>query len=164
MQDEQLNHEIELYMSEAFHTLLEHEVNRSRRYKNPITLLHLALEIQPDTPQARYGAELFAINLLNSHLRDTDIPSKSGSEFLVLMPATDEQGARIVSDRLETLFHSEHSDFDKVSFRLSAFIGMATLSGDRSITSKSLLNNASLALQHARSNRSLKAVLFSEIK
>ena len=157
-------HEIELYPFEAFMTLLNHEVHRARRYGNPVTLIHLAVETDASEPNAQHGAEVFTINALNIHLRDTDIPYRQGNEFLVLMPATNERGGRIVCERLEKLFHAEAQVYDKVSFKLFAFIGMATLSGDRSITSKMIMDHAAQALQHARSRHSQKTILFSEIQ
>ncbi|RPJ19336.1 MAG: diguanylate cyclase, partial [Chloroflexi bacterium] len=147
-----------------FKVLLEHEVNRSRRYGNPLTLLDLAFETDPSDPQTEQKAEAFTINVLNLRLRDTDIPCKQGDEFLVLMPATDEHGARLACERLEKLFQVEHRIYDRVSFELAAFIGLATLPGDRSISGKRLLRNASQALQHARTNRLPKAVIFSELE
>lgn len=161
--DTQHVHEIELYFPETFKTLLEHEVNRSRRYKNPLTLIHLAIETEPANPQAQYSAELFAINVLNIHLRETDIPCRDGSEFLVLMPATDEQGGRITCKRLETLFNIKHQADDRVSFEFSVFIGMATLPGDKSLTGTKLLRQASQAVQHARIHKLKKTVIFSEM-
>jgi PleD family two-component response regulator len=156
-------HEIELYFADSFKTLLEHEVNRSRRYKNPLTLIHLAVETEPATPQAQHGAEVFAINVLNIHLRETDIPCRDGSEFLVLMPSTDEGGGRVACERLEKLFDVKHQSDDRVSFKFSVFIGMTTLPGDKSLSSAKLLEQASTAMQHARVNRSQNAILFSEI-
>jgi predicted signal transduction protein with EAL and GGDEF domain len=157
-------HDIELYPPESFKTLLDHEVNRSRRYGDPLTLLHLAFEMNPDSPETHHSAEVFTINILNLRLRDTDIPCKKDNEFLVLMPSTDEQGGRMACDRLEKLFQIEHQTYDRVSFELSAFIGMATLPGDPSISGKKLLENAAQALQYARANRLTNAVLFSEMK
>lgn len=159
-----LVHDIELYPPESFNILLGHEVNRSRRYGNPLTLLRVAFEADPADPQTQHSAEVFTINVLNLRLRDTDIPCKKGDEFLVLMPATDEQGGRIACERLEKLFKVEPQTYDRVSFRLFAFIGMATLPGDRSISSNKLMQNALQALQHARSNRLANAVIFSEAK
>ncbi|SRR6266545_4011025 len=156
-------HEIELYPPESFNILLDHEVNRSRRYRNPLTLLDLAFETDPTDAQNLHSAEVYTMNVLNLRLRDTDIPCKKGNEFLVLMPATDEQGGRIACERLEKLFNIEPQSYDRVSFKLSAFIGMATLPGDRSISSTELLQNASQALQHAHANRFRNAVVFSEI-
>jgi len=40
--EEPLAHDIELYPPESFNILLDHEVNRSRRYGHPLTILHLA--------------------------------------------------------------------------------------------------------------------------
>jgi predicted signal transduction protein with EAL and GGDEF domain len=158
------DHDIELYPPESFKTLLDHEVNRSRRYGDPLTLLHLAFEMDPDNPETHRSTEVFTINILNLRLRETDIPCKKDNEFLVLMPSTDEQGGRIACERLEKLFHIEHQTYDRVSFELSTFIGMATLPGDRSISGKKLLENAWQALQYARDHRSTNAVIFSEMK
>jgi predicted signal transduction protein with EAL and GGDEF domain len=158
------DHDIELYPAETFKTLLDHEVNRSRRYGDPLTILHLAFEMDPDNPETHRSAEVFAINILNLRLRATDIPCKRDHEFLVLMPSTDEEGGRMACERLEKLFHIKHQTFDRVSFELSTFIGMATLPGDSSISSKELLQNASEALQHARTNRLMNAVNYSEIR
>jgi GGDEF domain-containing protein len=156
--------DIELYPPETFQTLLDHEVNRSRRYGDPLTLVHLAFEMAPDNQETHHSAEIFTINILNLRLRNTDIPCKKESEFLVLMPSTDEQGGRMACERLETLFHVEHKTYDRVSFELSTFIGMATLPGDRSVSGKTLLENASQALQYARANRLTSTVLYSEMK
>jgi len=137
-----LDHDIELYPPTSFQTLLDHEVNRSRRYGDPLTLLQLALEVKPDTPETHHRAEVFTINVLNLRLREADIPCKQDREFLVLMPSTDEQGGRIACERLEKLFHLEQQTYDRVSFELSTFIGVATLAGDASISSTQLLENA----------------------
>jgi GGDEF domain-containing protein len=129
-----------------------------------LTLLDLAFETDPANSQTTQSAEAFTINALNLRLRDTDIPCKKGSEFLVLMPATDEQGGRSACERLEKLFNVEPQTLDRVSFKLSAFIGMATLPGDSSITSEKLIQNASQALQHAREHRLKNPVIFSELE
>jgi len=161
--DKVLVHEIELYPLEAFKTLLEHEVNRSRRYGHPLTLLHLSFETDPDNPQTRHSAEVFTINVLNLHLRDTDIPCKKDNEFLVLLPSTDEPGGCVACERLEQLFNIEPQTYDRVSFKLLAFIGMAAVSGDQARSSKKLTENAAEALQHARAKKITNTVIFSEM-
>lgn len=156
-------HEIELYPPESFNTLLEHEINRSRRYGQPLTLIDVSVEADPSTPQTQHSAEVFAINVLNLQVRDTDIPCKKGSEFLLLLPSTDLQGGRRACERLEKLFRVTHKTYDRVSFQLSAFIGMTSIDGTSAIPSKRLIEEASAALQHARTNRSESAVLYAEI-
>lgn len=162
--EKQLVHEIELYPFETFETLMAHEVNRSRRFGNPLTLIHLAVETDSGgSDDIQHAAEVFAINALNVNLRNVDIPCKRGNEFLALMPSTDQQGGRSVCDRLEKLFFKEAEIYDKMSFKLFVYIGMATLPGDRSITSKRLMENASQAMLYAREHRLEHTAVFSEI-
>ena len=158
-----LTHEIELYSLESFQTLLDHEVHRSRRYKTPLTLIHLAIETNPDRPEIQHSAEMFTINILDVQLRDTDSPCRKGNEFLVMMPATDEQGGRVVCERLAKLFNEPHQTFDRVSFSMSIFVGMASIPGGSSLSSNNLTQQAAKAMQHARDHRLTTAVIFSEI-
>ncbi len=155
-------HEIELYPPEVFKTLLQHEVNKSRRYGDSLTLVHLAVETDPPTPQAQHSAEMFAINVLNVHLRETDIPCKQDNEFLILMPSTSAPGARSACERLRKLMHLEHQSYDMVSFELSAFIGLETMPPDHMMSSDDLEEHASKAMKHARSNHLNSVVVFSE--
>ena len=156
-------HEIELYSLESFQTLLDHEILRSRRYKTPVTLIHVAIETDPDRPEIQYSAEMFAINILDVQLRNTDVPCRKGREFLILMPATDEAGGRIVCERLAKLFNEPHQTYDRVSFNLTIFVGMTSLPGDSSLTSASLMQQAAKAMQYGREHKLTDAVIFSEI-
>ena len=158
-----LPHDIELYPPETFRTLLEHEVNRSHRYGDSLSLIDLALETDPCDTQALHSAEVFTINILNLHLRNTDIPCKKGNEFMILMPASGIQGARTACERLTKLMSIEPQTYDRVSFKLSVFIGLAALPYDRSVSSDGLIQHAAQALQHARTKRTKNVVSFSEI-
>ena len=162
--DNVLVHEFELYSLEKFNILFEHEVNRSRRSGEPLTLLHLLVETSSSPPDMQHGAEVYAISALNVHLRATDIPCREGNKFLVLMPSTDEAGGRIVCQRIEKLFEKEAQVYEKMSFKLSAYIGMATLQGDRSLSSKRLMQISSEALEHAREKQLINTVVHSERK
>ena len=157
-------HEIELYPPETFRTLLEHEVNRSHRYGDSLSLIDLALETDPSNAEALHSADVFTINVLNLHLRNTDIPCKKGSEFLILMPASGMQGARTACERLIKLMSIEPQPHDRVSFHLLVFIGLAALPYDRSVSSDELIQHAAQALQHARTKRIQSVVTYSEIK
>jgi len=158
-----LVHEIELYPSETFKTLLDHEVNRSHRYGDSLTLVDMVVEADPPSPESQHSAEVFAINALNVYLRTTDIPCKKDNEFFILMPATGAQGARTACERLKKLMIVNEQPFDKVSFKLRAFIGLATLpNNDMSVTSDILSQHAAQALQHARTNQITNVVYFSE--
>lgn len=155
-------HEIELYALDVFKTLLKHEVNKARRYGGSLTLIHMAVETDPATAQAQHSAEVFAINALNIYLRETDIPCKQANEFLILMPSTSAPGARTACERLRNLMTIEQQTHDRVSFKLNAFIGMATVPVDHMMSSEELEQNASKALQHARTNHVTGVVTFPE--
>jgi hypothetical protein len=157
-------HEIELYPPELFKTIVDHEVNRSRRYGDSLTLADLIIETDPADTEAQHSAEVFTINALNLQLRQADIPCKKGNEFLILMPATGAQGARTACERLRKLLTAEQQTNDRVIFKMFSFVGLATLPIDRSVSSDGLMQNASKALQHARMNRLMRVVSFSEIK
>jgi hypothetical protein len=159
----QFTHEIELYSLKSFKTLLEHEVHRSRRYKSPLTLVHLALETEPDRPDILYSAEMFTINALDLQLRDTDIPCRKGNEFLVLMPATFEAGGLVACERLARSFNEPHQTYDRVSFNMVVYVGMSSIPAGESLTSENLLGQAAKAMQHARKNHITSAVTYSGI-
>ena len=157
-------HEIELYSLESFKTLLEHEVNRSRRYKTPLTLIHLAIETDLDRVDVLHSAEMFTINILDVQLRNTDIPCRKGSEFLVLMPATSEEGGRIACERLAKSFNEPHQTYDRVSFNMVVHVGMSSIQSGSSLTSENLLQQTAKAMQYARDNHLTTAVTYSDIK
>ena len=162
---EKKKHEIELYPYETFYTLLEYETKRAKRYSDWTTLVRLAVEAEAtdEYQEPQFAAEIFAINVLNIQLRDVDIPCHINNEFLILMPCTDETGAEIVCQRLETLFRLEAEVYEKVDFKLLVYIGAVTLPSDKLLSSKRLLDGASQALDHAIENRQAKSVKFSDI-
>lgn len=161
--ENRLAHEIELYPPEAFKNLLDHEVHRSRRYGDSLTLIDFVVETEPATPEAQHSAETFAVNALTLYLREADVPCKKGNEFLILMPATGAPGARTACERLRKLMTVEQQKFDKVSFKFSTYIGMATMPVDHSTSSDELVNNASQALSHARRNQLTSVVTFPDL-
>lgn len=159
----QSTQDIELYSLESFKTLLEHEVNRSHRYKTPLTLMHLTIETEPASPEIQHSAEMFTINILDVHLRETDIPCRKGNEFLILMPATFEGGGRIACERLAKSFNEPHQTFDRISFNMVIYVGMASIQAGESLTSENLLGQAAKAMQYARDNHITTAVSYSDV-
>jgi hypothetical protein len=157
-------HEIEFQSSEMFQILLNHEVNRSRRYGDSLTLILLLVEAEPPDAEARQAAETFMADLLKRQLRETDILHRQANEFQIIMPATSAPGARTACERIRKLIPAEHQLENGASFKLSFFIGMASMPADRSASSAELEQHTALALQHARIHHSLGAVAFSEIK
>lgn len=94
-----------LYSPPIFSVLFDHEIARSKRYPAPISLLVLSIASKtPLSPDLFNEIEIIVAQILNSKLRQCDIPSRSGEEFFILLPNTDELGLKIVQRRLrETL-------------------------------------------------------------
>lgn len=159
-----ISHEIELYLLEVFHTFLEHEVRNARRYKHPLSLVHISVEAEPDTPQTQHAAEMVAINVLDIELRETDIPCRTGHEFLVLMPSTDESGARNACERLEKSLNISDQTHNGIALQVSAFIGLASIGDNLTLASTKLLDAACKAMEQARATRSPSTVVFSELE
>lgn len=162
--EQNISHEIELYLLEVFNTLLEHEMRKSRRYEYPLSLVCISIEASPDSPQTRLAAEMVAINALDVELRDTDIPCRTGHEFLVLLPSTDVKGAHNACERLERALNTSAQTQDGAAFQVLAYIGLASLGDDLVVSAKKLLENAHRAMNHARATRSLTTVLFSSMQ
>ncbi len=157
-------HQIELFTPEAFKILLEHEVNKSHRYGDSLTLIDLLVEAEPADSGNQHNVEALAIRALNMHLRKTDVPCRKGNEFLILMPATAAPGARTACERFKKLLAATSEAEEAVTCSFLVFIGMATLPNeDRSVTSEHLAQNALKALQHAQTNRLKNVVSFSEL-
>jgi hypothetical protein len=159
-----MNHEIELYPLEIFKTILEHEVRKSRRYRSPLTLIHIAVEAEPNSPQTQHAAEMIAINGLDAELRESDIPCRDGHEFLVLLPSTDEKGGRMACARLEKLLNASSETTDRVAFQVFAFIGLTCTCGGPSLSSIKMREDACTAMNHARTKRSSETVVFSKLE
>lgn len=156
-------HEIEVFPPELFKTFLNHEVKRSRRYGDSLTLIDLFIETDPANLEAQHSAEALAMHILKLHLRETDIPCKRENEFIILMPSTSAPGARAACERILKLLNTESQTDSGVPFRLFTFIGTAAMPMDHSLSSDELSQNAAQALQHARANRVTHVIAFSEI-
>lgn len=156
-------HEIAIFPPEEFKALLNHEVKRSRRYGDSLTLIDLFIETDPANLETQHSAEAIAINVFKLHLRETDIPCKRENEFIILMPSTSAPGARTACERILKLLNTECRTDSGTSFRLFAFIGAAAMPMDHSLSSDELTQNASQALQHVRANRITNVIAFSEV-
>lgn len=154
---------MEMFPLEVFKVLLDHEVNKSRRYGDSLTLIDLLIETDPADPGAQHQAETLAISTLHLHLREVDIPSRRENEFFIMMPCTSMPGARTACERVRTLMDKEYQTEEGMPFKLITFIGMAGMPNDRSLTGDELARYASQALQYARLNQIRNVITYSEI-
>ena len=91
----------------SFYDLLQMEINRSQRYKNPFTLAYIDLDnfktVNDEFGHATGNQVLcFVVNHFRNHLRKTDFVARiGGDEFVLLLPETKQESARGVLFRIQ---------------------------------------------------------------
>ena len=96
-----------VYNTRAFFDFLQKEIERSRRYKRPISLIYLDLDnfkTINDTLGHQTGNSALAIvaGTLKNSVRLTDIVARfGGDEFAVLLPETEQEAARAIAERAQ---------------------------------------------------------------
>lgn len=131
--------------------LLFVEVKRSRRYAYPVSLLLLAVDGWEDLAptleaQARTGLLAEVLGIATGTLRDIDLAVPFSEErLIVLLPHTKEDGALRVARRLCGLVRDRSG-----TPRLTASVGVATHTGDGTVSFGSLVKRAGEALARAR--------------
>lgn len=139
-----------MYLDDVFMLLADYEISRAQRYPSPVSLLHISLNLDQAKPaQSKSIKQHFAGNL-NSSLRISDIPAHYGNDFLILMPATDENGAQTVSRRLISRLRGTSNFADGNEFKFVIHVGITTHPGGENISVARLLKQAKAALQKAK--------------
>jgi two-component system cell cycle response regulator len=153
-----------LFSQKMLETLLSHEVARSRRYPSPIALLYFALRFPKESSdQIVESAKLFFSNLLQSKIREADLPGHYEGNYLVIMPATDGEGAKTGAQRLLSAFNGSLVTRKAEPFEVSICIGISFHPGGEGISASRLLSDASTALWEAQRRGPKNLVLFDEI-
>jgi diguanylate cyclase (GGDEF)-like protein len=146
-----LNQRSGLFSQQMLETLLSHEVARVKRYPNPVSILFFAL-LLPASASDRVveSAQLALIDMLQSRLRDADLPGHYAGNFLVIMPATDGDGARTAAERLLAGFSGSQVTRLAEPFEFSVCVGISSHPGGEDISAARMLSDASGALWEAQ--------------
>lgn len=137
-----------------YHDVVDLEIKRSHRYKNPFSLLMLDLD-DFEKINTKYGREAGDAILhevagrIGEKARSSDVVFRNaGDKFLVFLPNTDKAEARIVAGRIKDFVLARTCEYeDKViSFTLS--VGVVTVThGD---TADKLIDRVDKAIFHAK--------------
>jgi diguanylate cyclase (GGDEF)-like protein len=141
----------------AFHTILEREIERSRRFNTPLALVMLDLDHFKhinDEYGHQQGDEVLELvaDVLRDFSRDIDAPARYGGEELaVILPQTDSEGAEQLAERIRQAV--ELLEVPRVdgqgSLRLHASFGVAALP-ESAATRDGLIAAADAALYRAK--------------
>ena len=145
-----LLHKDQLYSGEVFQILMDYEIIRTIRYPTPLSLIYLEMTPHASDGETPPSASSIFETAFNSHLRSVDIPARHGTGYLILLPATNEAGARTVCERLLAIFEKEFETKEGKSIKFSIQIGAASHNGGPTLMKETLLQAAETGFQQSR--------------
>ncbi|GAB4256084.1 sensor domain-containing diguanylate cyclase [Deferrisoma sp.] len=158
-----------LWNRRAFLDRLTAELSRARRYPSPLALL-LADVDHFKRVNDRHGHPagdqvLRAVaGTLRSLARETDhVARYGGEEFAILLPNTDETGARALAERIRKALEAEEIPWEGRTLRVTASLGLGVAQeGDD--TPDALISRADQALYAAKETGRNRVVAYSDIR
>jgi diguanylate cyclase (GGDEF)-like protein len=105
-----------------------------------------------------------AQTISNSLIRSTEIVARyGGEEFVVLMPATDLQGAKILAKQIKKNIDARgiKHEYSKVADIITVSMGISSLKGE-ALDEKKLFKHADNALYQAKENGRNQTIIFEK--
>lgn len=141
-----------LYNSRYLNATLRREVERSKRYRTPVSLIFLDLDgfknVNDEHGHLWGSRTLVEVGrVIGSTVREIDVVSRfGGDEFTVILPQTGPEGAAIIAERIrqkitETTFLASYG----LNVRITASLGIASFP-DHGRTKDDLLARADQAM------------------
>ncbi|MBI4168889.1 MAG: GGDEF domain-containing protein, partial [Acidobacteria bacterium] len=141
-----------LYNSRYLNATLRREVERSKRYRSPVSLIFLDLDgfknVNDQHGHLWGSRTLIEVGeVIGKTVREIDVVSRfGGDEFTVILPQTGPEGALIIADRIrqrieETTFLEAHG----LNVRITASLGIASFP-DHGRTKDDLIARADQAM------------------
>ena len=150
-----------LFTPLIFSILLNHEVARMQRYPSPISLALFSIcKPAPLSDELCESAQTYISQILKTKLRQTDISSQYGEDFLILLTNTDLAGAKIAAQRLLDQLNTRIFTPQNKSLDLGVCAGLVAMSAGPRASADSLLEKVTQAHQRAREKGSNALVTF----
>lgn len=131
------------------------EVERQRRYGQPLSIILMGLDSVEGAVEARELAGVNAMahwlgSIASDLIREVDsLVRYSNDEFLLLLPTSDARGAERVAERVRKKVSETSLTVGQSSFEVTASLGLAQFSGEFE-NGEELLDAAGAALAQAR--------------
>jgi diguanylate cyclase (GGDEF)-like protein len=146
-----------LYNASFLNSTLRREVERSRRYRQSVSLIFLDLdgfkEVNDQHGHISGSRTLVEVGaVIRETVREVDVVSRfGGDEFTVILPQTGPQGAAIIAERIRCrISESEFLQSYGLKVRLSASFGIASYP-DHGGTKDDLIARADQAMYRVKS-------------
>jgi two-component system, cell cycle response regulator len=146
-----------LYNRRYLLQILEYELNRARRYRQPLCVVFLDLDhfkAVNDTCGHAMGDRLLKqiATRLGSLFRTTDVVGRyAGDEFLAILPNTPRAGAHVLADRLLHALRDYEMMVRGRTLKVSVSIGLDCYEGEDGVGSATLIDRADKAMYDAKS-------------
>jgi diguanylate cyclase (GGDEF)-like protein len=158
-----------LYNHNHFYLRLNEELNRSQRYKIPLSLIMMDIDDFKkinDTHGHRFGDVVLksVANILKGCVRKADIVARyGGEEFAVILPFTPLKGALYEAERIRELIEG-HPFIPDTDEKITMSLGVAILDDENIKDSGDMVNLADKALYMAKKAGKNKVVSATSVK
>jgi len=159
-----------LYNRRYLLQILEYELNRARRYKQPLSVIFVDLdhfkEVN-DTCGHAMGDRLLkqVAGKLSSLFRTTDVVGRyAGDEFLAVLPSTHPEGALILAERILQALKGYEMMVRGRSVKVSVSIGLDTYEGEEGVGSATLIDRADKAMYEAKAGGRSRVHAFKAVE
>ena len=149
-----------IFNRRKFRDILDEFVNFSKRYKSPLSLIFLDIDDFKKVNDT-YGHEVGdfilkeVVNVAKKSLRKSDVFGRwGGEEFLILLPNTDVNGAKMVAEKIRKSIE----DYDFNGLKITISLGVTQLKIDDTI--EKFVNRADMALYQAKKEGKNRVIVF----
>jgi diguanylate cyclase (GGDEF)-like protein len=157
-----------LYNRRYLQQILEYEINRARRYHQPLSVIFIDLdhfkEIN-DTHGHAMGDKILrqVAGRLAQLFRTTDVLGRyAGDEFLAILPSTPTSGVQILAERILASLRDYEMMVRGQSVRASVSIGFETFTGEDGVGAATIIDRADKAMYQAKNQGRGRVHGFSE--
>jgi diguanylate cyclase (GGDEF)-like protein len=145
-----------LYNRRYFQQILDYELNRAKRYHQPISLIFLDVDHfkKINDNYGHSAGDHFLKQIANkfaSLVRTTDLAARySGDEFVAVLPATHRDGSTILAQRILEALSQHPVVIRGTTVQISVSIGVVTYEDLEGIGSMGLISRADKAMYEAK--------------
>jgi len=135
---------------------LDREISRSARYSRPLSLLMFDIDrfktVNDDLGHLGGDFTLREVGAcVKGSIRKEELFARyGGEEFIIVLPETNSEGALIVAERLRSLIEGHRFQYEGKNYPVTISVGVATTSGDESMTPTELIRQADEKLYEAK--------------
>jgi two-component system cell cycle response regulator len=146
----------DIHNKRYFLEFLDREIARSSRYDRPLSLVMLDIDrfraINEELGHLGGDFTLREISArIKGNIRKEELFARyGGEEFAVVLPETHREGATLLAERLIRVVNQRPFEYEQKQYSVTVSAGVATTTGEKSITSVELIRRADEKLYQAK--------------